>query len=185
MVTYSVHDLADEIFANEFEYDSGYAQFYFISGWLANNIGVLNNKIYTNFSVESGYFTPTTTFLQEERAIYKQMYLQEFYTKKTRQVLRGIDSAVDFITLREGDTMITRTNKNELAKTYRALASDARAELEKLVTSYNIYQAAPVQVAGDDGNPYAELSLLTKTVPLTVDRTDITVDATTFSEITL
>ena len=153
MVAYSVHDLADEIFANEFDYDSGYAQFYYISGWLANNVGLLNTKIYSQYSVESDNFTPTGTFQQEERAIYKQMYLYEFYTKKTRQVLRGVDSSVDFVTLREGDTMITRTNKNELAKTYRGLANDAREEMERLVSSYNIYQAAPVQVAGEDGSP--------------------------------
>ena len=153
MVAYSVHDLADEIFGNEFEYDSGYAQFYYISGWLANNVGMLNTKIYSQFSVEGANFVPTGTFQQEERAIYKQMYLYEFYTKKTRQVLRGVDSSVDFVTLREGDTMITRTNKNELAKTYRGLANDAREEMERLVTAYNIYQAAPVQVAGEDGSP--------------------------------
>lgn len=153
MVAYSVHDLADEIFANEFEYDSGYAQFYYISGWLANNVGLLNTKIYSQYSVQNSNFEPTGLFQQEERAIYKQMYLYEFYTKKTRQVLRGVDSSVDFVTLREGDTMITRTNKNELAKTYRALANDAREEIERLVSSYNIYQAAPVQVAGEDGSP--------------------------------
>lgn len=153
MVTYSVHDLADEIFANEFDYDSGYAQFYYISGWLANNVGLLNTKIYTQYSVQNSNFVPTGSFQQEERAIYKQMYLYEFYTKKTRQVLRGIDSSVDFVTLREGDSMITRTNKNELAKTYRGLANDAREEMERLITSYNIYQAAPVQVAGEDGSP--------------------------------
>ena len=153
MITYSVHDLADEIFANEFEYDSGYAQFYFISGWLANNIGQLNNRIYSSFEVEDGNFMPSGAFRQEERAIYKQMYLYEFYTKKTRQVLRGVDSAVDFISLREGDTAITRTNKNELAKTYRTLANDAMQELDKLITSYTIYQASPLQVAGEDGSP--------------------------------
>ena len=153
MVAYSVHDLADEIFGNEFEYDSGYAQFYYISGWLANNVGMLNTKIYSQYSVDNGNFIPTGTFQQEERAIYKQLYLYEFYTKKTRQVLRGVDSSVDFVTLREGDTMITRTNKNELAKTYRGLANDARDEMEKLVTSYNIYRSAPVQVAGEDGSP--------------------------------
>jgi hypothetical protein len=153
MVTYSVHDLADEIFGNEFDYDSGYAQFYYISGWLANNVGQLNNKIFRSYTVESGNFLPSGEFLQEERAIYKQMYLYEFYTKKTRQVLRGIDSSVDYITLREGDSMITRTNKNEIAKTYRSLANDARDELDKLVAAYNIYSASPVQVAGEDGSP--------------------------------
>ena len=153
MVAYSVHDLADEIFANEFEYDSGYAQFYYISGWLANNVGLLNTKIYSQYSVQNSNFEPTGIFQQEERSIYKQMYLYEFYTKKTRQVLRGVDSSVDFVTLREGDTMITRTNKNELAKTYRGLANDAREEMERLVSSYNIYQNDKVQVAGEDGSP--------------------------------
>jgi hypothetical protein len=59
MVAYSVHDLADEIYGNEFEYDSGYAQFYYISGWLANNVGMLNTKIYSQYAVESGNFIPT------------------------------------------------------------------------------------------------------------------------------
>ena len=160
MISYSVHNLADEIFGNEFDYDSGYAQFYFISGWLANNIGQLNNRLFTSYEVSGAYFAPTGSFKQEERAIYKQMYLYEFYTKKTRQVLRGVDSQVDFISLREGDSMITRTNKNELAKTYRGLANDANAELEKLITSYNMYQAAPVQVAGEDGQVYFPSGIL-------------------------
>jgi len=160
MISYSVHNLADEIFGNEFDYDSGYAQFYFISGWLANNIGQLNNRLFTSYEVSGAYFAPTGSFKQEERAIYKQMYLYEFYTKKTRQVLRGVDSEVDFISLREGDSMITRTNKNELAKTYRGLANDANTELEKLITSYNMYQAAPVQVAGEDGQVYFPSGIL-------------------------
>jgi len=160
MISYSVHSLADEIFGNEFDYDSGYAQYYFISGWLANNIGQLNNRLFTSYEVTGDHFLPTGSFKQEERAIYKQMYLYEFYTKKTRQVLRGVDSEVDFISLREGDSMITRTNKNELAKTYRGLANDANSELEKLITSYNMYQAAPMQVAGEDGNVYFPSGIL-------------------------
>ena len=94
MISYSVHGLADEIFGNEFEYDSGYAQFYYIYGWLANNIGSLNTKIYSNYEVVSGNFEPSGDFRQEERAIYRQMYLHEFYIKKTRSVLRGVDSSV-------------------------------------------------------------------------------------------
>ena len=75
MVNYSVHDLADEIFGNEFDYDSGYAQFYYISGWLGNNVGLLNTKLFTSFSVDGSNFVPTGEFKQEERSIYKQMYL--------------------------------------------------------------------------------------------------------------
>ena len=82
MISYSIHNLADEIFANEFDYDSGYAQFYYISGWLANNIGKLNTRLYSSFDVSGSYFTPTGSFKNEERSIYKQMYLHEFYNKK-------------------------------------------------------------------------------------------------------
>jgi hypothetical protein len=57
---------------------------------------------------------------------------------------------VDFITLRDGDSMITRTNKNEIAKTYRGLTNDATQRLEMLTAKYNIYSARPVQVAGAD-----------------------------------
>ena len=151
MVSYDVNNLATEIFTYEFDSDTGYTPLSSVSGWLANNIGMFNNRLFTTFEVSGNYFAPTGSFQQEERSVYKQMYLYEFYTKKTRQVLRGIDSSVDFITLREGDSTITRTNKNEIAKTYRGLANDANEELEKLVTSYNMYQAEPVQVAGEDG----------------------------------
>ena len=41
--------------------------------------------------------------------------------------------------------------KNELAKTYRGLAKDAKEELDQLTSHYKIYRAAPVQVAGLDG----------------------------------
>ena len=89
-------------------------------------------------------------FKFEEAEIFKQIYLVEYYKKKTRAILKNIDSAVDFITLRDGDSTITRTNKNEIAKTYRGLAKDAQEHLEKLTAKYNIYGAAPVQVAGTD-----------------------------------
>ena len=46
--------------------------------------------------------------------------------------------------------MITRTNKNEIAKTYRGLANDAQDHLTLLTAKYNIYAATPLQVAGAD-----------------------------------
>ena len=48
--------------------------------------------------------------------------------------------------------MITRTNKNEIAKTYRGFAKDAQERLDMLVAKYNIYDAEPVQVAGTDAS---------------------------------
>jgi hypothetical protein len=46
--------------------------------------------------------------------------------------------------------MITRTNKNEIAKVYRGFAKDATEELEKSVYAYNYYNAQPRQVVGSD-----------------------------------
>ena len=36
----------------------------------------------------------------------------------------------------------------------------AKEELEKLITSYNMYQAEPVQVAGEDGSTYFPSGIL-------------------------
>ncbi len=150
MQYYSVGDLATTIFTYEFDSDTGYASVSQISGWLSGNVGNLNNRTFQSFAVSGDNFTPTGSFQQEEASILQQSYLYEFYTKKTRSVLRGLDSSIDFITLKEGDSVITRTNKNEIAKTYRSLAQDSLGELNSLVAKYNFYQAAPSQVAGSD-----------------------------------
>jgi len=157
---YLVSTIATGIYNDEFDSDTGYATLSSISGWLANNVGLLNTILYRAFS-GSGSATeypddtvlmPSGNFRFEEADIYKQVYLNNYYTKKARAVLKGIDSSVDFISLREGDSMITRTNKNEIAKTYRGFAKDAEERLELLVAKYNIYDAAPVQVAGTDAS---------------------------------
>ena len=147
--------LADSVFVNEFDSDTSMATQTQVSGWFENNVGELNTLLFTSFSgsgigTNAARIQPTSTFGLEESGIYKQIYLKHFYQKKARNVLKGIDSSVDFITLREGDSMITRTNKNEIAKTYRGMAKDASEELDKLVYAYNFYQAKPRQVAGSE-----------------------------------
>ena len=146
--------LANSVFINEFDSDTSMATLAQVSGWFENNIGELNTLLFTSFSgsgeagQETHVFHPTMGL--EESGIYKKLYLKHFYQKKARNVLKGIDSSVDFITLREGDSMITRTNKNEIAKVYRGFAKDATEELEKAVYAYNFYQAVPRQVAGSE-----------------------------------
>ena len=146
--------LANTVFVNEFDSDTDMATLTQISGWFENNIGQLNTLIFTKFSGRGEAGHPTQQFVPklglEESGIYKHLYLKHFYKKKDRNVLKGIDSTVDFVSLREGDSMITRTNKNEIAKTYRGMAKDAEEELEKAVYAYNFYNAVPRQVAGDE-----------------------------------
>jgi len=159
---YLVSTIATGIYKDEFDSETGYATISSISGWLANNVGLLNTILYTAYSGGSAanvggtvdtsdtVLEPSGQFRYEEADIYKQVYLTNYYTKRARTVLKGIDSSVDFISLREGDSMVTRTNKNEVAKTYRGFAKDAQQRLDELVAKYNIYKAEPVQTAGTD-----------------------------------
>lgn len=154
-------DLATSIWDNEFGDATGASQrtneINSISGWLAGNIGLLNTLIYKSFSGDAnGDVCPVGTFKLEEQDIYSQIYLKHFYEKKARNVLRGIDgslnSDIDWIRLREGDSLIVRNNKTDVSKLYLSMAKDAAEELKDLVYYYNSYQAAPRQVAGNDGN---------------------------------
>ena len=56
----------------------------------------------------------------------------------------------DWVSLREGDSSITRANRNEVAKNYKSLATETRSEIEKMVQSYLKFRATPQQVVGDD-----------------------------------
>ncbi len=143
-------DLASGIFVNEFDEDTDMATLTEISGWFSQNLGELNTLLFTSFSGSGNGVIQPTRFGLEESGIFKKLYLKHFYRKKARNVLKGIDSSVDFISIREGDTAITRTNKNEIAKTYRILSKDLEEELEKQVYAYNYFKAEPRQVAGDE-----------------------------------
>ena len=140
-----IGNLANSIYVNEF--DSTGVTVEAISGWLENNIGQLNNVLYTSFSGENGNVSGLNL---EEQNIYKQMYLYHYYTKQTRNTIRGIanDTNGNIISVRDGDNAITFVNKNEVSKVYKSLAQDANNNLTYLVGKYNSYQASPRQVGG-------------------------------------
>ena len=155
--------LATRIWDTEFGDETGAAHrttnISSISGWLQANVGQLNNYIYTAFSGQSnGTMFPTGAFKLEEQNIYTEIYLAHYYKKKSRNVLRGIDGTlstdIDWIRLREGDSLIVRSNKVDVSKVYISLAKEADQKLKNLVYYYNLYQAAPRQVGGQDGNPF-------------------------------
>ena len=148
----NIADLANSIYINEF--DSSGITVDSISGWLENNIGQLNNTIYTSFSGVSGNIDGMKL---EEQDIFKEMYLCHYYTKQTRKTIRGIadDTNGNIVSVRDGDNAITFVNKNEVSKVYKTLAQDANGKLMDLVTRYNSYQASPRQVGGIESRPLA------------------------------
>jgi len=141
----NIGDLANSIYINEF--DSTGVTVESISGWLDNNVGLLNNVLYTNFCSVSG---DISGLLLEEKAVYQQMYLYHYYTKQTRNTVRGIanDTNGNILSVRDGDNAITFVNKNEVSKVYKSLAQDAYSEMQGLVGNYNNYQSSPRQVGG-------------------------------------
>ena len=145
----NIGNLASSIFINEF--DSTGITIDSISGWLVSNIGQLNNVLYTSLSGVNGNVNGLGL---EEQSIYKEMYLYHYYTKQTRNVIRGIanDSNGNILSVRDGDNAITFVNKNEVSKVYRSLAQDAYEKLEGLVYKYNSYNASPRQVGGIESN---------------------------------
>jgi len=141
----NIGDLATSIYINEF--DSTGVTVESISGWLDSNVGQLNNVLYTSFSGVSGN---VSGLLLEEQAVYKQMYLYHYYTKQTRNTVRGIanDTNGNILSVKDGDNSITFVNKNEVSKVYKSLAQDAYNEMQGLVGNYNNYQSSPRQVGG-------------------------------------
>lgn len=148
----NIGDLANSIYINEF--DSSGVTVESISGWIENNIGQLNNTIYTSFSGVSGSVDGLNL---EEQSILKEMYLYHYYTKQTRNTIRGIanDTNGNILSVRDGDNAIAFVNKNEVSKVYKNLAQDANAKLMDLVSRYNSYQASPRQVGGIESSAQA------------------------------
>jgi hypothetical protein len=151
-----IESLSLSIFQTEFDGDTGIMPRSYISGWLSENIGSLNTLLNTSYSgIDSNIDL-------EAQAIYKELYLANYYRKQSRNALRGIiDSSngqSDVLSLRDGDSSVTFTNKNEVAKVYKSMADESQNRLNKLTHQYNIYQSKPLQVGGIEGQIFTGLT---------------------------
>ena len=141
-------DLANSLFASEFDSDADAINVTLISGWFVENLGLLNTLINTSYSTEDPCLGA------EEQSIYKQLYLYNYYNKQARNILRGVvstSSSDNILMVADGDNRIQFANKNEISKSYKDLAKDSKQVLDSLVAKYNIYAAKPLQVGGIEG----------------------------------
>ena len=137
--------LATKIFQTEFDGDTGIVPRSYIEAWLGANLGLLNTRINTSYS---GVDAPLD---QESQAIYKEMYMANYYRKQSRNALKGLvgnTDGSDILSLRDGNSSVTFTNKNEVAKVYKSFAEESDKKLEKLCHNYNMYQSEPLQLGG-------------------------------------
>lgn len=144
--------LASGIYTSEFDSDSCAANYSQISGWLSENLGLLNTLINTDFSGQN----PNLGL--EEGAIYKEVYLYNYYNKQARNILRGItatsNAGDNILSVSDGDNSISFVNRNEVGKVYRDLAKESKQKLDGLITKYTIYESQPLQVGGYESVSY-------------------------------
>jgi hypothetical protein len=144
--------------------DAGYSYEYIAYWFVGNhNLGRLNNLIGTSYSGSyvTGMYGEMKTYSispemgRDESAIYKKIFEFDFYTKQARNTLKGVagSDGNDWVSLREGDSSITRINRNEIAKNFKGLADSAKDELNKMAQSYLKFNLIPQQVVGDDYMP--------------------------------
>lgn len=144
--------LAKDIVEFDFDNDQTIVNVCSVSGWLDANVGQLNTLLHTSFSGEDALLD------LEARAIYRELYLHNFYTKQTRNALRGIlntGNGNSILSLNDGESSVTFVNRNEVSKVYRGLATDTKERLDQLVHQYNMHQSDPRQVGGIEGQFYS------------------------------
>jgi len=131
-----------------------------ISWWLRANIGDLNISINKRFYVDDTTLEITSDpnsgelFTDVEKSIFKMLFSIHFYERLLRNAL-GAASTDSLIEINQNGFSARKINKNELAKTYAQFRKQISDELEILIRSYNLNEARPLQVAGDDtvGDP--------------------------------
>lgn len=128
----------------------------YISGWLVNNVGLLNVAINSDYTGISGeiYSTGCTGELvtglgQDEQAIYKCIYNINYYQRKLSESLNA--AAYDtWVEIQDEGSRVKRVSKNDLAKSYTAQIKDSSMNCKDLVNMYRMNHASPSQVVGDD-----------------------------------
>jgi hypothetical protein len=153
MNTNKIVDIADEIYRELGEpTDLSHAS---IAFWLRTNIGDLNILINKKFYISEDTYEVSIpegiddTFGDIEKSIFKMIYSIHYYERLFRNAL-GAASTDSTIEITENGFTGRKVNKNELAKTYAQLRKQINDELLVLTKNYNLNEAKPLQVVGDD-----------------------------------
>jgi hypothetical protein len=144
-------DIADEVFRELGEPSA--LSIPAISYWLRANVGYLNNLIHTDYTISASTLEMRDSnkdeIGEEEKAVLKKMYMIHFYDQKLRTHMTTMDSDT-VVSVRDGDSSVTKINRNEIAKSIAAVKSQEYSELKLMVAAYTSTKAKPFQVAGDD-----------------------------------
>lgn len=167
MSAQTLQDLVDSLY-EDFGGFGDYSEGYILDWVLDNsNLGKLNYLIGSSFSGNyllnpSGIITGGTISPDmggEESSIYQKLFECAFCQKQVRETLYGVagrttGSSSDWISLKEGDSQITRLNRNEVLKSAKAAQRDCQTDLEFMVLNYLKYKNSAEQVLSEDYDRY-------------------------------
>jgi hypothetical protein len=119
-----------------------------IAFWLQTNVGKLNSLIFGELSLNKQDLE-IANFTEDQKAIFKLMYLEYFYNKKFIETTgaAGTDQILEVST---DNHKVRKINKNELSKTYLAAKNSIQEEIKRLVNGYRFNALTPLDVSGDD-----------------------------------
>lgn len=155
-MTTKIVDISDEIYRELGEpSDLSHAS---IAFWLRTNIGDLNILINKKFyivenTLEVGVEENSgDSFGNIEKSIFKMLFSIHYYERLFRNAL-GAASVDSVVSVTDDGSTVVKINKNELAKNYSQLRRQINEELFALTKNYNMNEAKPIQVTGDDVIP--------------------------------
>lgn len=124
-------DLANNIWYGELQ-ETTNTSISKIVAWLLAHVGDLNDHIGSSYQVSGNDITPELG--DSESIILNYLYLLNYYNRQIQSNLGA--SAYDWSEVKEGDSSVRRVSRNEIAKTYKTLASDTKDYLVKLIEAY-------------------------------------------------
>lgn len=148
----SVTGIASDILSGL--YDPQDLNTYTTEYWVRNNLGDLNIAVHANYALSGSGDSQIITGdspVWDDRVgdIYKKMHEISYYRKQIMSILpAGSNNQV--LELNSDGARIKLVNKSEIAKTYRSLKKDAEEELADMISTFNMSQCGPSQIAGDD-----------------------------------
>lgn len=124
-----INDIANEIF-EELGEPEDITQTS-IGLWLDANIGSINGLLYECFEIKG---EEIECFNNEAKSIFKLLYMKRYYLRQHSKNLGA--GGVEWTMIREGDSLIRRASKTDIAKEYKRAADDIQKEIDDLVAAY-------------------------------------------------
>ncbi len=144
----SVTDIAAEIFDELDSSDSTSVPA--IAYWLRNNIGILNNLLFEEFTINGSTYEISPELTETQKVIFKKLYFLTFYEKKIRGGLTQSSTFQITQEITSDGATVRRASVVQVLQQLKQMRNDLVAELKDLINTYRLSSSRSVQVSGDD-----------------------------------